>query len=595
MAAQGALERPLGRAQAWAAPLLGHPENLLLLGVAGVVSAAVLGPLAVVFWRSLQVEQSLLVSTFSFDNYVRLASPRTLAALGNSLIIGAGSAALSCACGVALAWIVTRTNVPLRSMLYAANPVPFFISPLLSAIAWSYLASPTVGLLNRIPMDALRLDTPPFDIYTHLGIIWVCGLAHVPLVYLFCVGALSQMDPALEQAAHVSGASGRATLLRITLPLAAPAILSSLILSFVLGLEDLGTPLVLGYGHGIQTLSTQIYDGIQKAPPDYNFGASLGCLLMALTAAGILLQRHVLAGRSFTTIGGRGYRPDVLDLGAGRYLALAFNLFYLMVAVLLPIGTLVLVSVSRAWLGYIDPSQFTPQYYVYIATTNPIVLRAVRNSLFLAALGATLGVAFGYVVAYAIHRTRTWGRGWLDVVTTVPVGVPGLVLAIGIFVVALHTPLYGTIWVLLLAYLVRYLPYSQRTVSAALLSVSSDLEESARVSGAGWLATMWRVHRPLLQPGLVAAWLLLFVTFMREVSMSMLLARSGTETLSTALYSLLTYDPMGASSAFTVVQVAMILAVAVAFLRVSRGEQIGVEGRRLRDGGGGAHHARGVG
>lgn len=576
MATQGALERPLGRVQAWAAPLRARPESLLLGGVALVVSAAILGPLAVVVWRSVQVDQGLLASTYSLENYARLGAPRTLAALGNSLIIGAGSALLACAWGVALAWIVTRTNVPLRGTLFAANPIPFFISPLLSAIAWSYLASPTVGLLNRLAMDTLGLADPPFDAYSHLGIIWVCGLAHVPLVYLFCVGALSQMDPTLEHAARVSGASALGTLARITLPLAAPAILSSLILCFVLGIEDLGTPLVLGYGHGIQTLSTQIYDGMAKAPPDYNFGAALGCLLMLLTAAGILLQRRVMAGRSFATIGGRGYRPEILDLGAGRYLALGVNLFYLTVAVLLPIGTLVLVSFSRAWLGYVDPSQFTPQYYVYIATTNPMALRAVRNSLFLAAAGATLAVVLAYAVAYAIHRTRSWARGWLDVVTTVPVGVPGLVLAIGIFVAFLRTPLYGTIWILLVAYLIRYLPYGQRTVSAAIVSVSGELEESARMSGAGWLTTVWRIYWPLLRPGLVAAWLLLFITFMREVSMSLLLARSGTETLSTALWSLLTYDPTGASSAFTVVQVAMILLVAVVFLRVSRGENIRV-------------------
>jgi iron(III) transport system permease protein len=547
-----------------------------MLLVAAVVSVAILGPLAVVVWRSVQVDQSLLVSTYSLDNYARLAVPRTLAALGNSLLIATGSGLLACVWGVALAWIVTRTNVPLRGLLYAANPVPFFISPLLSAIAWSYLASPTVGLLNKPLLDTLGLADAPFDVYSLLGIVWVLGIAHVPLVYLFCVGALSQMDPALEHAARVSGASSLGVLLRVTLPLAAPAILSSLVLCFVLGLEDLGTPLVLGYGHGIQTISTQIYDGIQKSPSDYNFGAALGCVLMLLTVAGILLQRRLMAGRSYATIGGRGYRPEQLDLGPGRYLALAFNLFYLTAAVLLPIGTLVIVSFSRAWLGYVDPSQFTPQYYVYLATTNPIAFRAVRNSLFLAAVGATVAVALAFVVAYVIHRTRSWARGWLDLVTTVPIGVPGLVMAIGIFVALLRTPLYGTLWVLLVAYLIRYIPYGQRTVSAAIVSVAAELEESARMSGAGWLTTMRRVFWPLLRPGLVAAWLLLFITFMREVSMSLLLARSGTETLSTALYSLLTYDPTGASSAFTVVQVVMILAVALVFLRVARGENVRV-------------------
>lgn len=547
-----------------------------MLGVTLAVSAAILTPLAVVVWRSFHVEQGLLSSTLSLQNYARLGSPRTLSAMLNSAMLGVGVALVAGVWGTALAWIVTRTNVPRPGWLNGLNLVPFFISPLLGAVAWSYLGSPATGLLNRTLMDAFGLSGPPFDIYSPLGLIWVSGIFHVPFVYLFCVGALRQMDPALEQAALVSGASQAVALARVTLPLAAPAILSGVVLTFVVAIEDLGTPLVLGYSHNIQTISTQIYDGIQRFPPDYNFGAALGCLLMAIAGVGLVAQRRMMARRSFVTVTGRGYRPTRLDLGWGKYAALAVNVAYLLAAVALPIGTLLVVSFSRAWLGYIDPSQFSLQYYVYLATTSPIALRAARNSLLLAAVGATGTVLLACLVAYVIHRTKSSFRGWLDAVTTVPIGVPGLVMAIGLFVTLLRTPVYATLWILLIAYAVRYFPYGQRGVSASIVSLAAELEESSRMSGAGWFTTMRRVMLPLLRPGLVAAWLLLFITFMREVSMSMLLARSGTETLSTALFSLLGNDPTGASSAFTLVQVSMTLVVTAIFLRVSKSEDIRV-------------------
>ncbi len=551
-------------------------ENVLIAVVGVLVSIAIVVPLLVVVWRSLQVEQGIFSSVYSLDNYARLASPRTLRALGNSLIIAVGAALLATVWGVALAWIVARTNVPFGGFLNTLNLVPFFLSPLLGAISWSYLGSPATGLLNKLLISLLGLDDAPINIYSLGGIIWVVGLFEVPFVYLFCIGALRQMDPALEHAARVCGSNALVTSLRVTFPLAAPSILSGLILSFVLAIEDLGVPLVLGYSHNIQTLSTQIYDGIQRFPPDYNFGAAVGCFLMAITGVCIWLQRRVLAARSFVTITGRGYRPQRLDLGWRRYVALAVNVLYLVAAVILPLATLIAVSFSRAWQGSIQLDQFSTQYYVYLVETNPLALRGIRNSLLLAAVSATLTLALAAVIAYAIHRTKSRWRNWLDIITTVPIGVPGLVLAIGLLVALIRTPLYATVWILIVAYTVRFFSYGQRSVSSAIGSVGKELEESSRTSGASWFTTVRRVLLPLLLPGLVAGWLLLFITFMREVSMSMLLSRSGTETLSVALYSMMSYDPVGAAAAYAVVQVVLILAVAFIFLRLSSAEDVRV-------------------
>lgn len=563
------------RVNGWRLPGAAWRSETVLIAVVGaLVAIAIVVPVAVVLWRSFQVEQGLFRSVYSLDNYTRLAAPRTLTALGNSLVIAVGSALLSGVWGVALAWIVARTNVPMRGLLNTLNLVPFFLSPLLGAIAWSYLASPNSGLVNKLFMTVFGLSEAPFNIYSMGGIIWVSGLFHVPFVYLFCVGALRQMDPSLEYAARVCGSNGFVTSMRISLPLAMPAIFSGVILSFVLALEDLATPLVLGYTHGIQTLSTQIYDGMQRFPADYNFAAAVGCLLVTMTGGSIWIQHRVMASRSFVTITGRGYRPQRLDLGWRRYLALAVCLLYLLVGVVLPLATLLAVSLSQSWTGDLAANQWTTQYYSYLVTTNPLVLRGIRNSLLLAAMSATVTLLLAGIVAYGIHRTKVPGRQLLDLVTTVPIGVPGLVMALGLLITLIRTPLYATIWILLVAYMVRYFSYGQRSVSAAIAAVGKELEESSRTSGGSWFTTVRRVLVPLLLPGLVSGWLLLFITFMRETSMSILLSRSGTETLSVALYSLLSSDPVGASAAFSVVQVVLILTAAFLFLRLSGAEDV---------------------
>jgi iron(III) transport system permease protein len=461
-------------------------------------------------------------------------------------------------------------------MLQALNIIPFFVSPLVGAIAWSLLASPKMGMLNSFLMGTFGLAAAPLNIYSIPGIIWVSALFHAPFIYLFCIGPFRQMDPALEEAARVSGSSWVTTTFRITLFLSSPAIFSAMILSFVLGIEDLGSPMVLGYPYGIQTISTLIFEGIDQYPPNHNLGAALGILLMAITGFSILIQRHIMASRSFATVTGRGYHPPKVSLGWGRYVALGINLLYLTLAVFLPVATLLIVSFSRAWLGSVDLAQLTTKYYSYIFSTSPLALRGIRNSLILATSAATLAIAIATVIAYAIHRTRSRLRGWLDLITTIPIAVSGLVMSVGILVALIKTPVYSTLWILLIAYVIRFFTYGQRSISGVILSLSVDLEESSRVCGGSWLTTLRRILLPLVWPGLVGGWLLLFITYMREVSMSLLLSRGGTETLSVALYGLMIYSPVGAMAAFTMIQVLLLFGAAFIFLRLTGSEGIRV-------------------
>lgn len=559
------------------ANLIQKPEHYLMGFIGTVMAGAIISPLIVVFYKSFHVDISLFESILSFDNYSRFFTSMNLGAIYNSIIIALGSAILSVFMGVTLAWITARTDMPFRSLLQTLNIMPFFVSHMIGAVAWSLLASPKSGLLNTFLLSLLDLENAPFNINSIPGIIWVAALFTTPFIYLFCIGPLQQMDPTLEEASKASGAGWFMTTWRITIPLAGPAILSSLILSFILGVEDLGTPLILGYPYGIQTISTLMFDGInQQYPPDHNFAAALGVLLMFITVFSLIFQRRIMAKRSFATVTGRGYRSVRVDPGWGKYVALGINLLYLLLSVFLPIGTLILVSLSENWTGDINFSRLTTKYFLYLFTTDNLAGRGLKNSLILATLGATTGIIIATIISYTIHRTTFKFKGLLDFVTTLPIAVSGLVMAVGFLVLLIRTPLYGTIWILLVAYVVRYFPYGQRSVSGVILSLSVDLEESSRVCGANWLTTMRRIMVPLVWQGFVGGWLLLFIAFTREVSQSLLLCRNGTETLSVALYGIMINSSVGAMAAFTFIQVALLFTAAFLFLRIAGKEGIRV-------------------
>ena len=558
------------------AAIFERPENVVMVALGTIMTIAILGPLCIIFYKSFQIQEGLFTSVFSWDNYIRFVSPRVLKGIRNSFIIATGTASLGTIIGVTLAWINARTNTPLSGVLKTLNIVPFFISCLVGAISWSFLASPKVGMLNTVFMELLGLQKPLFNINSIPGMIWVSSLFHTPFIYLFCIGPFSQMDPTLEEAARVTGSSWLQTTFRITLPMAFPAILSAFILTFVLAIEDLGAPIVLGYPYGIQTISTLMFDGIDRYPPDHNFSAAMGVLMMSITIFGVIIQRRIMGSRSFTTVTGRGYRPLRINLGKWKYLTLSINLLYLTLAVVLPIITLFFVSVSKAWLGKINFTEFTAHWYLFIFTQDDLTLRGIKNSLILATAGATIGICIATIISYAIHRTQSVFRGWLDFVTTLPIAVSGMVMAIGLLVALIKTPLYGTLSIILLAYVIRFFTYGQRSISGIIVALSKDLEESSRVCGAGWFKTTKRIMLPLVWPGFVGGWLLLFITYMREVSMSLMLSRNETETLSVVLYELLNYAPYGAMAAFTVLQVAIVLLAAVVFIRFTRGEGINI-------------------
>ena len=381
-------------------------------------------------------------------------------------------------------------------------------------LVWIGLAAPNEGLLNHIVSFYLSGPDDFFNIYSLWGVTWVLSLFYTPYVYLFVIGPMRHMDPALEDAARVHGAGFWLTIRHVTAPLMMPALLSGALIVFVTSSGLFDVPLALAAPRGIHTIPTQVFTLVQY-PADYGKAAAVGVFVMAVTVVFSILQRSYMRRRSFATVSGKGYRPRIVRLGRWWIAALAF-----------------------------EPARDR-------------VRRALVNSLVIAVLGATIGVVLSFLQSYYLHRGKSRLRPLLDAVLSLPLGIPGIILGLGILILLIRTPLYATLWIMLLAYVARFFPFAMRSISAMLLSISPDLEESARASGASWLQTVTAILLPLLKPALVAAWLMLFVIFIRELGSSILLYAQGTETISVAMITLGERD-FALVATLAVVQAAML-------------------------------------
>lgn len=552
--------------QAWT------PGSWVASGAGLIALALVCLPLLILVHASLRSGGWTEAPGYTLEHYRTVfGSPGTLGVVRNTLVVSVGATALATVLGVGLAWLVTRTDMPGSQVLEPLNLVPFYLSPLTGAIAWIYLAAPRVGLLNHLVGDGL-------NIYGLGGMIWVMGLFFTPEIYLFASGALRRMDPALEESARVHGSGVLSTTWRITLPLIRPAVLSGMVLVFVSTLGEFSIPVTLGTPIGQDVLVTRIYATMEEIPPNHNLAAAFSVLLVSPAVLLLFAHRSLVEGRSYVVIAGRAYRPSRVALGGWRWVALAGNVGYLACAVGLPLVALTLVAVSPVWTGELDLRHATLANVRYVLFQYPLTWRALRNSLALAVGGATAAVAIGLGTAWLLLRTRSTLRRVVDVAVSLPIAVPGVVLGVGVLVAYLRTPLYGTLAILLVAYVTRFLPYAHRAAEVGLLSLSRELEEASRTCGAPWGRTLRRVVVPLIQPALVSGWMLLFIIYLREFPMSLLLARAGTETLSVALYGLLLHQPAPATASFALLQVGILL-VAVYALRRRMVAEIGAVGR----------------
>jgi len=470
-----------------------------------------------------------------------LALFQELGLLANSLKVAVGSTILAMTLGVSLAWVLARTNVPWAGALEQVVIIPFYLSALLGAVGWALLASPSkAGILNSLLMSWFHLEKAPFNVYSELGIIWVSGLHFAPFCFLFSIGALRSMEPSLEDSSRVLGGGTASTMIRITMPLILPAILGSSLLVFVLAMGQFGIPAVLGVSTGYHVVTTRIYELIIGFNPDYGVAAAMGVALFAFSALGVWLQIRILGSRKYTTVTGKGFRPRVIDVGGFRWVLFSLVIAYVIVAVVLPLGALLFASLQPYISTNIFNAKFTLANFHYILFEYPTTTLALFNTLLLAVGGATITLLLAGVLAWMLVRKRSALSRLIEVSIMIPVAIPGIVFSIGLLWAWIRAPLpiYGTIWILLLCYVTIFIPYGVRAVSASLHQIDQSLEECAIVIGASWQQVVRGILLPLLRPGLMAAWTLVFISIIKELSASALLYNSKTIVLSVAVFDL---------------------------------------------------------
>lgn len=493
----------------------------------------------------LPVASLLVASVWSEDGFTlsyfqrALTGNSYLRALGNSLILGSWVGLLSIVIGVPLAWAVSRTNVPGKPLIQATATLSYLAPPFLTSIAFVNLFSPNAGLINVVLRDVLNMPEFGFDIFTMSGLVFVTVLHTFPFVYLLASSALQSVDASYEEAAQILGASKLRTALTITAPLVAPAILSGTLLAFVNAIALFGSQAIIGLPGRIVTLPTRIYS-LFDYPAQYGLAAALSLLFVAITVIALYLQRAFLARRSYVTLAGKGARPQLIDLGAWRWILFAACVFVFFVAIVLPFGSLIAVSFSKSW-GLSFWQNLTFDNYRFILFEYDVTRRAIINSLALATIAATACVVIGAIISWIDLRTKMPGRKFLDYASLIPLGLPGIVMAVALLQFWLTIPyivLYGTFTILLLAYVGRYVPLGVRAANSSLRQIDPSLEESARILGASWGHTMREITLPLIRPGLFAGWLLVFVPVVQELSASILLFSSSSITLAVAVYNL---------------------------------------------------------
>jgi iron(III) transport system permease protein len=501
-------------------------------------------PLGFLLWQSFFTPQTAAKpAEFTFGNYASAyTSVQTAKLFFNSLAFAVGTAAFSLTLGTALAWMNERTNTPFKRLFFALALVPLIIPGILFTISWIMLASPKIGIFNLLLQRWFGTDTVFFNVYTLWGMIWVDGLHYSPMAFLLMTAAFRSMDPALEESAAMSGASVWQVVRRVTLALAWPAIFATLLILFVRAIESFEVPALLGMPAGIFVFTSAIYEAIHRYPSQVGLASAYGVTLLLLTSAGVWFQSRLSsAGHRYSTVTGKGFRPRRIDLGRWRYVTAAIFIAYFLLIVAAPLFVLVWSSIQKF---YSVPSaaalaNLTLEPYRFILN-HPTFARAIWNSLLLCLGSATIIMLVTSVICWMVVKTKIPGRWLLDNLASLPIVFPGLVLGLSIMVFYLNVNvgIYGTIWILLLAYVTRFMPYGIRYNTASMVQIHKELEESAAMSGASWAATFWRVVLPLLKPGLVAGWIYIAIVSLRELSSSILLYSPGTEVVSIMIWEL---------------------------------------------------------
>lgn len=568
------------RRLATAARELATPRTLLVGGVLVIV-----GYLAVVPLVYLLHDTFTGPAGFSLGAFTRAYTANSQAGrmMLNSLEFAVGSGALALALGTLLAYVQVRTDTPLKGLFFAASLVPLIIPGILYAASWIFLADPRIGLINAVLFKPV-LGHGLFNTFSMWGMIWVQGLHLAPIAFLLMAAAFRSMDPALEEAALMAGAPRHVLLRRITMPLVRPAIVSAILLMFVQSLESFEVPGLLGLQNGIYVFTSRIYFVLRQFPIDYGAAGAYALGLLAFAIVGVALSGWLSRNaRGYQTVTGKAFRPRPMELGRARPVVGGLVVLYFAIAVVLPVAVLVYASLLKFYSAPSLDSLRTMSLANYRTVLHtPLAITALRNSVILGIGAATVVMFLTAVASWVVVRTRAMGRRLLDTVAFTPLVVPGLVLGLALSFVYLRTalPIYGTLWILLIAYSTRYLPYGMRYASAAMSQTSGELEESAHVCGASWWQTFRRVLLPLASSGILAGWVYILVVSFRELSSSILLYSPGKEVLSILIWEQFENGQFTTLAAIGVCMVAIL--VLLVLLAYRFGARFGVDAEASR-------------
>ena len=503
-------------------------DTLFLICVTALVVYLVLTPLGMLIWNSLKTTPPGLPGELTFANFTKAYSDPTLyPLLVNSLLFATGSTLFAFLLAFMMAWLVERTNAPLRDLAYVIAIVATIIPGMIASIAWIMLLHPRIGLINLALINTFGLSEAPLDIHSMYGMIFVAGLRHVPVMFLLLAGALRSMDPSLEESSATCGSGNPSTMLRITFPLMLPASAAAMIYSFINSVEAFEIPALLGMPVKIYVFATKIYLAMHQSPPDYGVSAALGTTVLAISAVGTLCYLRILRkSERYVTVTGKGYRPRPIDLGKWKYLGTAFLFGFLFLDVILPMLALIWASLLPFYqVPSLKAFQIISLSSYFSAWQYPGVLNAVKNSLLLAVVGGCLTMLLAAVISWIVVRSRVPGRRLLDFLAFAPLATPSIVLGMALvfLYLSLPVPIYGTLWILLIAFVTKYMPWATRNTNAALLQIHRELEEASEVSGASWLQTFRRVLAPLLVPAFISGFLYIFSHIIRDISLAILL------------------------------------------------------------------------
>jgi iron(III) transport system permease protein len=518
---------------------IGAAPFLFFLAVA-ILVVVVAVPVLLIFWNAFWVD-----GHFNAGDVVKILSQaETYKALGNSLVLASGVTVTGTILGTAFAWLVTRTDLPMKGLMKVLLLVPFMLPSFIGALAWKMLLSPRSGYINRFFMEVLGFAGPVFDIYTYHGIIAVETMYLFPFVFIQVSGALERMDPTLEESARISGADLFTITRKITIPLVLPSILSGALLIMLYSMAHFGTVAVLGIEVGIYNIPTLIYEKIHQSAGSFRSirsGTVLATVLVLAAALILWLQNRLLARGRYQIIGGKSFRPSELKLRGLKLPILILCLAWVAFTIVLPTVTIFLVGFLRTYGLPIALENMTWANYRHILFEWQLTRDAIRNSLALGSAAALITMAAGVIISYVIVKLKVRGKGLLEFLGMLPFSVPGSVIALGVILAwsgKFGVNLYNTVWIILVAYIARYMAFSLKANSAALEQVHDSLVEAARASGATLGQALRDVVVPLVRPGMVAAFFLIFLPSLRELTVSVLLYGPTSRTIGVAIYTL---------------------------------------------------------